>query len=101
MRTSLCLLILAVSACAPEPPAVDDSPKSYEAVGTIVSVEGEYVLIDHDDIPGLMDAMTMTFSVSEPALLENLDRGSRVSFRVVVEGASYTIDRIEIKGGPH
>ena len=64
-------------------------------MGTIISVEEEHVLIDHEDLPGFMDAMTMTFSVSDPELLNGLEDGTRVRFRVVVDGASYTIDHIE------
>lgn len=91
----LLLLGLAAAACAPESTDAPVGQKTHEAVGTVVSVEGEYVLIDHGDIPGFMDAMTMTFPVSDPALLEGLEEGTRVTFWVVVDGASYTIDRIE------
>lgn len=95
VRTALSLSILLVNACAPDQSVVTQGPQTYEAVGTIVRIEGEYVLIDHDDIPGFMDAMTMTFPVTDPSLLEGLDQGTRVSFRVVVDGARYEIDRIE------
>jgi len=94
-RTIVVLLTLAVAACAPDPPDTPAGPETYEANGTVISVEGEHVLIDHQDIPGFMDAMTMTFPVSDPALLEGLEAGTRVTFRVVVDGASYTIDHIE------
>ena len=87
-------LVLCASACAPDRPVATGGVEVYEATGTIVSIEGEYVLIDHGDIPGFMDAMTMTFPVSDPALLGGFERGARVSFRVVVDGASYEIDRI-------
>ena len=58
------------------------------------------MLIDHEDIAGFMDAMTMTFPVTDASLLEGLDKGTRVTFRVVVDGASYEIDRIEPKDLP-
>lgn len=87
--------LLAGSACAPEPSDAPAEPETYEAAGTVISVEGEHVLIDHEDIPGLMDAMTMTFAVSDPALLDGLESGTKVSFRIVVDGASYTIEHIE------
>lgn len=87
-------MLLGVSACAPD--SVDEAePKTYEAVGTIVSVEGNHVLIDHEDIPGFMDAMTMTFPVPDASILEGLEKGMRVNFRVVVDGASYEIVAIE------
>ena len=89
------LLLVGATACAPDPSDAPAGPETYEAVGTVVSVEGEHVLIDHEDIPGFMDAMTMTFAVSDPSLLDGLEEGTRVSFRIVVDGASYTIDHIE------
>ena len=90
------LLVLVAGACAPDIPATDTEPKSYEATGTIVTVEESYVLIDHEPIEGLMDAMTMTFPVSDPSLSSGLEPGDRVTFRVLVDGASYTIDRIDV-----
>ena len=94
-RRWMLLLALAASACAPDQTDAPAGPKTYEAVGTVISVEGEHVLIDHEDIPGFMDAMTMTFPVSDAALLDGLEDGARVRFRVVVDGASYAVDRIE------
>jgi len=38
------------------------------------------VVIAHDDIPGFMRAMTMSFEVKNPALLEKLTPGERVRF---------------------
>lgn len=89
------LLLISLSACEPAPPATKGGPQHYDAQGTIVRIEGEYVLIDHEDVPGFMDAMTMTFPVSDPSVLEGLEQGARVSFRIVVDGASYEIDQIE------
>ena len=38
------------------------------------------VVIAHDDIPGFMRAMTMSFEVTDPALLAQLTPGERVRF---------------------
>ncbi len=100
LRWVLLLLPLAVNTCAPDRPDADAESPTYEATGTIINIEGEYVLIDHGDIEGFMDAMTMTFPVTDVALLEGLEKGTRVTFRVVVDGASYEIDRIEPKDPP-
>ncbi|GMR22368.1 MAG: hypothetical protein BMS9Abin37_0713 [Acidobacteriota bacterium] len=100
LRWALLMLILAVNTCAPDRSAAPAESQTYEATGTIVGVGGEYVLIDHGDIEGFMDAMTMTFPVTDPLFLEGLEEGTRVTFRVVVDGASYAIDRIEPKDLP-
>ena len=97
IRLLTLLLALAAVACAPDQPEAPEGPRTYEATGTVIGVEGERVLIDHEDIPGFMDAMTMSFPVSDPTLLEGVVGGMRVSFRIVVDGASYAIDRIEAR----
>lgn len=90
------LFLLSGASCAPEPREESETPRIHDAVGTIISVEGERVLIDHEDIPGFMDAMTMAFPVADPSLLEGLEEGARVEFRVAVDGASYEIVAIEV-----
>ncbi len=65
--------------------------------GVVQSVDagaGE-VTIDHGDIPGLMKGMTMTFHVSDPALLEGIWPRQEVDFGVAEEGGRYVVVRIE------
>jgi protein SCO1/2 len=38
------------------------------------------LVIDHEDIPGLMEAMTMAFEPADPTLLDGLVPGDRVRF---------------------
>ena len=95
MRSTLMLAALICVTCAPDEAVVHDGARTYESEGSVVSIEDNLVLIDHEDIPGFMDAMTMTFPVSDRALLEGVERGMRVKFRVVVDGANYSLDRIE------
>lgn len=94
-RRMFFLLVAGLSACAPDSPATVNGHERYQAEGTIVRTEGEYVIIDHEDIPGFMDAMTMTFPVRDPSVLEGLEQGARVKFRVVVDGASYEVDQLD------
>ena len=51
--------------------------------------------IEHDVIPGFMVAMTMNFEVADHSLLEGVEPGMDVSFRVAVADRSAVIDRIE------
>jgi hypothetical protein len=68
---------------------------AYEGVGTIVEIRDDSVVIDGDAIPGFMEAMEMDYPVSDPALLDPFEQGMVVKFRVVVNGSSYVVDRIE------
>jgi len=86
MRNRLAALaasLLLVSACGPE---------RYEAKGRIVDVRADLgqVMIDHEDIPGLMPAMTMNFDV-DPELVAGLAAGDAVQFRLSRKGELYRI----------
>ncbi len=68
----------------------------YDAVGTIITIINEdHVKIEHDEIPGFMDAMTMNFEVKDPSLLQNLESGMEVRFRLAVADRDVHIDQIE------
>ncbi len=64
--------------------------------GNLVSVEPEMreVTIDHEDIPGFMKGMTMTFSVAPGVALEGLGEGTEIHFRVKERGGSYIVTEI-------
>jgi Cu/Ag efflux protein CusF len=55
-----------------------------DVTGTVVSAEPERgrVTVAHDDIPGLMAAMTMPFEVEDPAALHRIATGDRIRFTV-------------------
>lgn len=49
------------------------------------------VTLDHEEIPDMMKAMTMTFDVADPAALEGLKEGDRVDFQLRYEDGVYTV----------
>ncbi|MCH7892030.1 MAG: copper-binding protein, partial [Gemmatimonadetes bacterium] len=65
----------------------------YPARGVVRSVHRaeSRVVIDHEDIPGLMKAMTMGFEVPDRALLEGLGPGQGVEFEVEFAQGRYRI----------
>lgn len=72
-------------------------PKQYRARGGIeaIDVDAGTVTIAHQDIPGFMNAMTMTFDVKPPSLLEGYSAGEYVEFLIVVEAdGTYYITEI-------
>ena len=73
---SLSFLLLAVSC---QPPA---APEKFVGRGVVQKVvpADRRVIIAHEDIPGFMRAMTMSFEVRDPALLEKCTPGQRVRF---------------------
>lgn len=72
--------------------------KRFELKGKVVSVNKaqRQVTIDHEQIPGFMDAMTMPFSVREDWALEALAPGQAIQATLVVRGERSWIEGIRI-----
>lgn len=73
----------------------DEARVTYEVAGKVVRVEAarRSVVIDHETIPGFMEAMTMPFDVRDPAILDGLRKGEAVRFELVVQGTHAWISR--------
>ena len=61
--------------------------KSVNGVGKIVAVvpKSQEVVIDHEQIEGFMDAMTMGYKVSSPVMLKAVKPGESVQFTIDTE----------------
>jgi Cu/Ag efflux protein CusF len=56
------------------------------------------VVIQHEEIPDLMDAMTMGFRVEDPGMLGGIEPGEEVDFSVKYENGEYTITELRPSG---
>jgi len=92
-RARAALLALAL-ACGP------GGDETYESVGVVREVRPDLrqIVIEHEDIPGLMPAMTMSFDVPDVALLSTLSAGQKIRFRVAHTGPSYRVVGAEAIG---
>lgn len=61
--------------CSHESPA-----KTYKLHGKVISIDrlGHQLIIDHDAIPGFMDAMTMPYPVKDDAMLNEVSPGDEI-----------------------
>ena len=61
----------------------------YEVRGQVLGVDAERqeVLLKHEDVPGLMSAMTMPFRTRDRKWLDGLRAGDMVQAQLVVRGA--------------
>ncbi len=84
--------ILGLASCGPREAR---GPKVHEGLGTIVALESDHVTLDHEDIPGFMKAMTMSFPVKDSSILPDFEEGMRVRFRIEVDGSSYAVVAME------
>jgi protein SCO1/2 len=78
----------------------DGGPGVYDAHGVVESVDREYgqVLIHHDDIPGLMPEMTMSFDVPDPELLARIQPRQVIDFRLEFTGRAYHVIDVTLRG---
>jgi protein SCO1 len=73
--------------------------RHYHARGVVEDVQPEtgQVLIAHEEIEGLMPAMTMNFDVPDRALLASLERGQAIDFEVEFTGKAYRVTQVGVR----
>lgn len=70
----------------------------YQLKGTVVSAnpEAKQIVVDGEEIPGLMDAMTMPYTVKNAQMLEGISSGDQITADVVVEGDQTWLESIVV-----
>lgn len=59
--------------------------KTFPVKGKIVSTDTTHVTLDHEAVPGFMEAMTMEYKLKDPSIVSELHPGDRITARIVVE----------------
>lgn len=95
MRARRILAVLLVCAAC----GFEDGHWDTTGVVREVRAEDASLLIEHGDIPDLMPAMTMSFDVADPSLLEGLEPGQYVEFRLRRTEQSFEIVSLHAPGG--
>jgi len=82
--------LLFLCACS-APPA-----KHYAVQGEIVSVDApaKMLLLNGEEIPGLMPAMTMSYAVADAREIEKLEAGDKISADLVVAEGKSRLEKI-------
>jgi protein SCO1/2 len=93
--TAVILAVLGVVACRPR--AVGPEER-YPIKGKVVSVDkrGSTVTIAHEDIPDLMEAMTMPFDLKDRRLLDQLTEGDGIQATLVVAGRQSWLENVVV-----
>jgi len=74
------------------------APKTVEAEGKVVATvpSSNQIVVEHGEIKGFMDAMTMGYRVEPSSLLEGLKSGDRVRFTIdVPQNAIVKIEKLK------
>ena len=106
-------LLIGVTACSSQPaqdepqaqqaPPAAGEPQRHDLRGQVVSIDkaAKSLTVNHEEIPGLMGAMTMPYPVKDESLLDNLSPGDQVNAQVVVEeGAGMWLENIVVAPKP-
>jgi Cu/Ag efflux protein CusF len=75
-------------------------PWSAQGVVRAVAPEINRIIIDHAEIPGLMEAMTMAFEPEDPRLLNGVSPGDQVHFSLRQKAGRLILVGIEKGGSP-
>jgi len=64
------------------------SESRYDVRGRVAGFgdDGRTLIVEHEEIPGLMPAMTMPFEATDPAALIGMEVGDAVGFELVIDG---------------
>lgn len=58
--------------------------KTFLVRGKIISTDPTHVTLDHEPIPGFMQAMIMPYKLKDPSIVSELHPGDRITARIVV-----------------
>jgi protein SCO1/2 len=86
-------LLLAVGALACDVAQHSQRARRVEGVGVVEAVDAELkqVVIDHEEMPGVMPAMSMSFDVGDPRLLDTLAPGQKIAFTLELRKQSLRV----------
>ena len=110
-KTNIIILVaflVIISGCQTKPPVtttqnnqfnepVLDQIYSSKGVLQIINTQDNYVTIDHEEIPGFMDAMVMSFEPQSLSLLQGLEEGDKVEFKIKSNKLKSKVVLFEIK----
>lgn len=70
---------------------------TYDGRGSVVSLDlnAKKITLKHEEIKGLMAAMTMEFPVRSGEILNNVHTGDKVFFSLTPRGTDFIIENIE------
>lgn len=90
---------LSMAACSkPKPAESEQGPKRYALTGHVVSVDKakNQVVVDGEDVPGFMGAMTMGYDVKDPSVLDTLSAKDQIKADVVVNQNDVHLENIVV-----
>jgi len=86
---ALCLTLGLATGCrksaAPATASSAMQQKSFTIRGTVISTDATHVTLDHEAVPGFMEAMTMPYKLKDPSVVSELHPGDRITATLHVD----------------
>ena len=95
---TLCLMalgaVLGVSGCGSQAPQA----RRFHLKGTVVQIDKSqnHLVVDHEEIPGFMGAMTMPYPIADPKDLDRLSPGDQITADVVASQSEIHLENIVV-----
>lgn len=99
--------VVAISSCKYNTPqhtahstsaSIETSTYRTRGVITAIDAAAQKLTVDHEEIPGYMEAMEMSISVAEPAMLDGVTVGDRVEIELSRNGSHLTVTELTRTG---
>ena len=76
-----------IAASAPDPPPARGEPRTAVGEGEVIATTpaSGQIVVDHGEIKGFMDAMTMGYRIDPPSLLATVKPGDKIRFTIDVD----------------
>ncbi len=87
--------LVLLSGC--QPGGTEREVKTYSVTGKVVAVDSVQgtVTLDHEDIPGLMQAMEMEFRAASPDVIRSLAPGDTVAGKLEVRSGETVVAELQ------
>jgi protein SCO1/2 len=97
---TLLSLSLGLSGCGNKQGDQERPLRNFTVKGVVIDIqdEGRTMIIDHEEMPGYMGAMTMPFRVNDPAESNGISPGDEIKFTYQVAELSSWIEDIQTTG---
>jgi protein SCO1/2 len=95
---SILLCMASLVACGPSKQSKEGDSKRYRFTGRVVSLDKQNLsmVVDGDEIPGFMSAMTMSYKVKNGSDLNEVAAGDTLSADIVARNDDYWLENIKV-----
>jgi protein SCO1 len=66
-------------------PSQSAPQKTFSIRGKVISTDATHVILDGEDVPGFMEAMTMDYKLKDPSVASELHPGDRITAKVLAD----------------